>query len=509
MVRSVRPNILAASLCGCGGSPAVSTGDPGTAASTTSPGETTLSSTGDASTATTTSPTTTVATGPDTTSPTTTTITTGSTTDDPPATTTGTTQDPGTTAASTTGAPCEGLACEVDPCDGDPEKTVLRGTVVAPEGTLPLYNVTVYVPGAPLAPLLEGVQCDTCAGIDGEPIVAALTDTKGEFVLTGVPAGAEIPLVVTVGKWRRESLVKVSACTDNLAPAAATRLPRNQSEGHIPRIALTTGGADSLECLLRKLGIADAEFTPPGGDGRVNLYTATGGGDRFAPGLNGGALFPKAPVLWGSLVNLMQYDMVLMACEGNQYADQKSLTARDNLVKYAGVGGRLFFTHWHNVWIEKGPAPWPTLAEFNFQPDLPSPSTAAIDTGFPKGLALAEWMVEVGGSPVLGDVAIKEGQHTIDAVDPAFATRWIYTKAPLPASVQHLSFNAPVDVPAAKQCGRVVDSDIHVSSGDMPGAPFPNGCTTKGLTPQEKVLAFMFFELSACLIPDDQDPVPG
>jgi hypothetical protein len=505
MVRPVRPILFAASLCGCGGSPATSTGDASTVASTTS-----LSAASTGSTSTTSSTSSPTTTDPTTTDPTTTATTSAATTSDPGTSTSGTTTpEPGTTADSTTGAPCEGLECQVDPCGGDPDKTVLRGTVVAPEGTLPLYNVSVYVPNAPLAPLPEGVQCDTCAGLDGDPIVAALTDTQGEFVLAGVPAGAEIPLVVTVGKWRRESVVKVAACADNLAPASATRLPRNKSEGHIPRIALTTGGADPLECLLRKLGIDDAEFTAPSGDGRVNLYVAAGGGDRFVPGLNGGALFPTAPVLWGSLVNLMKYDMVLMACEGNQNADQKTQTARDNLVKYAGVGGRLFFTHWHNVWIEKGPAPWPTVAQFNFQPDLPNPSTGTIDTGFPKGLALAEWMVAVGGSQVLGEVAIKEGQHTIDAVDPGKATRWIYTKAPLPASVQHLSFNAPVDVPADKQCGRVVDSDIHVSSGDLPGTPFPAGCSTEGLTPQEKVLAFMFFELSACLIPDDQDPVPG
>ena len=32
-------------------------------------------------------------------------------------------------------------------------------------------HVTVYVPNAPLTPLAEGVQCDTCAGLDGAPIV--------------------------------------------------------------------------------------------------------------------------------------------------------------------------------------------------------------------------------------------------------------------------------------------------------------------------------------------------
>ena len=495
--------LAAAGLSACGAPPP--TGDPGdTLAGTTLP-----PATDPAATTLDPAPTTTTST----TDPAATTDPTSSTpTSSPPTSTTtgdGTTDTAADTAAATTGAPCEGLECQVDPCGGDPGKTTLRGTVYAPEGTLPLYGVSVSVPNAPLAPLPEGVQCDTCAGLDGDPVVAALTDTKGEFVLTGVPAGAQIPLVISSGKWRRTSLVPVAACADNLAPAAATRLPRDQSEGHLPRIALTTGGADPLECLLRKLGIDDAEFTPPSGPGRVNLFAAEGGSDRYAPDLHDGAPFPEASVLWGSLADLMQYDIVLMACEGNQYADLKSQTARENMVKYAGVGGRLFLTHWHNVWIEKGPAPWPTVAQFKFQPDLPDPAAAAIDTGFPKGQALAAWMVHVGGSPALGQLSIAEGQHTIVAVNPALATRWIYTEPPLPASVQHLSFNAPVGAPADKQCGRVVDSDIHVSSGDQPGAPFPGGCTTAGLTPQEKVLAFMFFELSACLIPDDQDPIPG
>lgn len=408
---------------------------------------------------------------------------------------------------------CEGLECQQVQCENG-AKTTVSGTVYDPSGKLPLYNVIVYVPNAPLDPLTDGATCDQCsATLSGSPIVTALTDTKGNFVLEDVPVGEEIPLVVQVGKWRREiKLPAVEKCKDTPTEAGTIRLPRNQEEGHIPKIALTTGGADPLECLLRKLGIDEGEFTPETGTGRINLFAGRGDAGhpvttRYADGLNQGVEFTSATSLWGTVESLRQYDMVILACEGDPHVADKPATARQALFDYTSLGGRVFASHWHNVWLERGPAPFPTTAVWDDNDTDPvSPLTALVDTELPKGRALADWLFNVGASTVPGEIVINGAQHTVNDVTEGVSTRWIYYDEPEPAGVQYFTFNTPIDVDEEQQCGRLVFTDIHVSAGDLTGPPFPEGCSTEELTPQEKALLFMLFDLSSCIVPDDEEP---
>jgi hypothetical protein len=421
---------------------------------------------------------------------------------------------------------CTRGKCTVKACPGGGH-TIVTGTVYDPAGKNPLSNVTVYVPNKDLDPIADGPSCDPCdpltgtSLVSGKPVVLTKTDTAGKFTLGmgpegDVPAGTDIPLVVQVGKWRREvKIATVNACETNQLDPGLTRLPKDQSEGHIPKIALTTGQLDALECLLRKVGIADSEFTPETGPGRVNFYAGGGGPTSYDPSLNGGAAITPANPWWDSLDNLKKYDIVLHSCEGaygsfdtgSEPMSMKSPAARQALQDFADMGGRVFASHWHVYWFERGTPAFQSIGTFNHRSGLPNPYEATIDRSSSSGQNLADWLVNVGGSTTPGMLTIRQNasNRTVDAVAGGnISQRWIYADTLNPKSVAYLSATTPIP---GGSCGRVVFSDLHVSSGagggntDQPAQPFPTGCVTSTLTPQELVLEYMLFDIASCVVP--------
>jgi hypothetical protein len=94
------------------------------------------------------------------------------------------------------------------------------------------------------------------------------------------------------------------------------------------------------------------------------------------------------------------------------------------------------------------------------------------------------------------------------SVNMPAAQRWIYSAAE--DSVQYFTANTPVSAPAEALCGRVVFSDIHVSAPmDFKHGPFPSQCAplVADLSPQEKALEFMLFDLSSCIQEEKVPPV--
>lgn len=384
--------------------------------------------------------------------------------------------------------------------------TTISGTVFAPTPPAfgnpdPIYNATVYVPNAQVQPFPPGVACDMCAATaSGSPLVIASSGADGKFVIKNAPVGDNVPLVVQVGRWRRQVIIpRVAPCTDNPQPAELTRLPRRKSEGDIPQMAIATGRVDALECLLRKVGVDDSEFTLPSGDGRVHFFQANGA--------TLGAGTPAAAQLSGNLTTLKGYDIAIFECEGSPM--RKAIPEKQNLIDYANAGGRLFFTHYSYTWLFDMP-PFQGTATWAADSAHPTANdaalTATIDQTFPKGMAFAQWLEFVGATaPMPGQIQINVPRHDLDATVPP-AQRWIYTATP--NTVQHYTFNTPVGAAEEAQCGRVLFSDFHVSgieNGNQ--AVFPAECTNAPLTPQEKVLEFMLFDLSSCVQPDSKPPI--
>jgi hypothetical protein len=410
--------------------------------------------------------------------------------------------------------PCVNLQCRQVMCAGG-GTTSLSGKVYAPNGTLPLYNAVVYVPNAPVEAFKPGVSCDKCGGeLSGSPVVQRLTDSTGSFRLENVPAGDNVPVVIQIGRWRKQIVVpKVTQCTDNALTVEQTRLPKSKAEGDIPQMAILTGKADPFQCLLRKIGIDDSEYTVNTGNGRVHYFAYKVGGSTFN-GIPLASATPGQNDLMNSAPDLKKYDVVMLPCQGQEYGQDKSTAQKQNLIEFANAGGRVFATHFSYDWIKNNTQEWANTATWQRSDDRNRSFPYTLDVSFAKGKAFADWLKGQGASDGR-QLSVIESRTNAQSVNAGFAQRWLYDDSK--PSIAHYTFNTPVaakfaDGGAPEQCGRVVFSDFHVSAAALntsiedSSATFPSSCKNEPLNGQEKALAFMLFDLSACVQRDDVPP---
>jgi len=338
--------------------------------------------------------------------------------------------------------------------------TTLSGKVYDPAGADPLYHVLVYIANDPSDPALKsfppGITCDVCgASAAGSPLISdpALTDppagtytaVDGTFTLKNVPVGKGLTLVIQLGRWRRVFKVNVTQpCAANTIADKTLLMPSTKKQGNIPLMAMVTGNADSLECVLRKMGIASTEFTDPAKGGRVQFYK----GDSSKAGVTGnfGQVIddatPDQAALFATVAKkpvIDNYDMVILACQGDEYLQ----TPEDlsTLRTYADQGGRVFSTHYSYVWLTNNDATpgaklntkdnWSEVAKWHRDEDDRAPSAVGIidKVSNPKANAFQGWLEAVSASTKgSGTISVNVIRHDSDLISAVKGKtqQWLY-----------------------------------------------------------------------------------
>jgi hypothetical protein len=291
-------------------------------------------------------------------------------------------------------------------------------------------------------------------------------------------------------------------------------LPKSHLEGNLPSIAISTGAGDSLECLPFRMGVDPGEYTGgAGGAGRIHIFTAPNGAITI-----GGASPDPGTTLWDKDTDINPFDLVLLSCEGTETVNMNQQV----LLDYANAGGRVFASHFHYAWFNTGPFATtisPPLATWTpgAQPlgGISANVVMTLPSGlpFPEGVAMNTWLGNVGALTG-GELPVVDGFHNADVgATNTSSQAWISAAdSSAPGATQYFSFGLPASRSPEGQCGRAVYSELHDGLGpgvgsnpDYPGATdggiVPSGCSTHALTPQEKALEFMLFDLSSCSIP--------
>ena len=352
-----------------------------------------------------------------------------------------------------------GTGGQFDPAGGVSSEPVghLSGTVMAPNGTMPIAGAVLYLTKTKPEPTPEKVYCDACVHLDALTPYA-LSDDKGGFVLAPTTLGTQY-LVLQKGGFRRVREIYVSK-GDSTLPSTLTMLPPKTdltAGDEVPRMTVVHGQYDEIEASLQKLGIDPSA---------IEIVQSALVGQAASSFLT-----DKSRVDAKHIVFLPCGDFTQPAPNTDLSSD---VTIQDNLRSFVDAGGRLYVTDWHYDFIAKT---FPGMIEWSGGGSAPCSGCEKIAYDTPATVddpALAAWM----SAQSLGSFTLQRNYTTIASVDPA-AHVWV-------SGAKAAGKKAPATVSFEHGCGRVLFSSYHTE-------PYSND-----LTPQERALLGILLEASVC-----------
>jgi hypothetical protein len=349
----------------------------------------------------------------------------------------------------------------------------LTGNVFAPNGTDPISGALVYI-------LDKGSQAI------GDPPAEAYdafdySGADGSFQLDNVPTGSQT-LKIIKGAFTKTATITVKEGTYAL-PAAVTTLP-SEGEG-VEKMAVVTGNWDSIQNVLAKLGLGKVDSSGELILGTESFDLVDGNGSLDD------SIYPNFLDFMADPANYADYRTIFINC-GNNYEDDffADTVMVDNLKAWVAAGGRLYATDLSYDFVEQL---FPEYIDF-----------FGTDPGFsatPETLDAAEYgdsFTSTNATVLDPDMLawLKEIDVT-NADDTITVEGWLSSWAAVDDFSNDVKswMKAIVDVDGSSS-SRDITLTFHPSDGTVFYSSYhTEGFLSAGLTPQDRVLQYLIFEV--------------
>lgn len=391
--------------------------------------------------------------------------------------------------------------------------TDVRGTALTPNGEDPVPGAVVYLIRGTPPPIDPGVACDTCQVPPGT-LAFTQTGIDGRFVLShALDEGGMANLVIQKGRFRRIVPLTLGMCTAMDVARTQTALPGRRADGDIPRILVATQGTtttdvvlDSISRVIERVGITEYDHVAP-------CRTQT------ALGTNLTSSSCELGSLLANRTRLFSYNIIFIPCGalGFNYSWQllgqtQNAAIVTNVRDFLERGGRLYSSDTAYGLLERAfPeaitfAGGTALAYMGRDPANVGSGGSPTNPGEYSGMIadpdLSMWLRDRGALAADGTVNLTGFISPWAAIDTVATTTKTWVRGAvnwfplggasgtaMPAGVHPLTVSADFRG-TAMGCGRAVFTSYHVDSRAM-----------GTLTPQERVLEWLLFELGGCVMP--------